>query len=295
MLGEGDHYLDTITHTLFGIGLYYAAKKEELTKRERFGLFFTTLVGSQIPDIDVISKLWDYEGMYQMWHRGITHSIFLVPLWALLIYFLVILLFKVKDKRYFFWGMLAVFIHNTSDVLNAWGTGYLEPFSNVRLTLGTVPIIDFVIWAIFLVSFLLKKFSSISPTKIFRYAWIVILIHLMIQTAQGLAITNQAKANYDQIALSASFVPWQYQIYGKNNDQVDIGSATLWSGVDIHTTLFSDESANLSPLIQQKPEAKTLMQWSPFVVIVNDNERLGVFDPRFYRDGESFLFVFIEK
>ena len=65
-----------------------------------------------------------------MWHRGITHSIFFTPLWAALFFLICIGLFKIKDKKLFLLGWFAVFIHDTSDLFNAWGTGYLEPFSN---------------------------------------------------------------------------------------------------------------------------------------------------------------------
>ncbi|RBW69604.1 metal-dependent hydrolase [Bacillus taeanensis] len=286
--------MDSITHTLFGVGLYHALKKENLTKREKNALLFTTIVGSQIPDSDVISQFWDYEGLYQLWHRGITHSIFLVPIWAIIIYLLVVFFFKVKHRSHFLIAMLAVAIHNTSDVLNAWGTGYLEPFSNVRLTLGTIPIIDFVIWLIFLVSFLLKRFSKHSAQKIFRWAWLAIVLHIMIQTAQGMFIRNDVKSDYEKVALSADFIPTQYTVIGKNGNEVDIALASLWKGFEVHTTLFSDEEADLEPLFSEKPEAETLTKWSPFVVVVNEDNRLGVFDPRFYRNGESFLFEYIE-
>jgi inner membrane protein len=248
--------VDTVTHTLFGLGLYNAVKKEECSKREKYALFFTTIVGSQIPDIDIVSKLWDTEGMYQMWHRGITHSIFLAPIWALIIYLLVIALFKVKHPRYFFIGMLAVAIHNSSDVLNAWGTGYFEPLSNVRLTLGTIPIIDFVIWTIFLVAFILKRFSKLATEQIFRLAWVAIVLHMFIQTGQGMLLINDVKTEYEQVALSADFIPGQYTIIGKNGHEVDIGLASLWSGFDIHTTLYSDEEADLDPLFSKMPEAE---------------------------------------
>ena len=287
--------MDTVTHTLFGIGLYYATRKEEFTKKEKYTLLVTTIIGSQIPDIDVISRFWDNEGLYQMWHRGITHSIFLVPIWALLIYLLLIPLFKVSQRRNFYIGILAVAIHNSSDVFNAWGTGYFEPFSHMRLTFGTIPIVDFVIWLIFIIAFLFKRFSKMQSQSVFRIAWAAIALHIIIQTAQGMLIFNDVKNVLEIVSLSADFIPGQYTVIGKNGTSVDIALASLWRGLDVHTTLFSDEEADLNPLFSKKPEAETLTKWSPFVVIVNDDNRLGVYDPRFYRNGESFLFEYIEK
>jgi inner membrane protein len=59
--------------------------------------------------------------------------------------------------------------------------------------------------------------------------------------------------------------------------------------------LYSKEDANLDYLFSRRPEAKTLYEWSPFVVVVDDGKRLGLYDPRFYRNGQSFLYEYIER
>lgn len=287
--------MDTVTHTLFGFTLYGTIDKKDIDKDIKRSLFLTSIVGSQIPDIDVISKLWDSEGMYQMWHRGITHSLFLVPIWALLIWGLCFLLFKVKDKRVLYTGLIAVFIHNTSDIFNAWGTGYFEPFSQMRITFGTIPIIDFVYWAFMIGAFILTRYVKENKHRIFKLAWGLMILHVSIQSIQGYLIYNQHEEAYNQLALSASFVPWNYTIIGKKEHIVEIKDVSLFTGATHKHTLESQEEANLDQLFSERPEAKTLYHWSPFVVIVDDDERLGIYDPRFYRGGQSFLFEYIEK
>jgi inner membrane protein len=287
--------MDTITHTLFGLALYGSVDKREFPKGKKRALLFTTVVGSQIPDIDVISRLWDTQGQYQMWHRGITHSIFMVPIWALILTLLCYLFWRVKDRRIFVMGVLAVFIHNTSDLFNAWGTGYLEPFSAVRITFGTIPIIDFVIWALILIGFITVKKTKLSSFQIYRYVWVAIVLHVVMQTSQGYIIYQQASTTYEELALSANFIPWNYNVIGKNGGTVEISERNLWSEPNIKVVLFSEEEADLDKLFAERPEAKTLYKWSPFVVVVDDDERLGIYDPRFYRNGQSFLFEYIEK
>ena len=63
--------MDTITHTLFGFAIYGAFKKDPEAKRYNRALLVTAIGASQIPDIDVISKWWDTQGLYQMWHRAL--------------------------------------------------------------------------------------------------------------------------------------------------------------------------------------------------------------------------------
>ncbi|GIN61270.1 hypothetical protein J27TS8_12630 [Robertmurraya siralis] len=286
--------MDSVTHTLFGLALYGTIDKSKFDSKTKKAYFTTAVGASLIPDIDVISQLWDTDGLYQMWHRGITHSIFLTPIWALLFYLLAILLFKVKDKRLFFLGLLAVFIHNTSDLFNAWGTGYLEPFSSIRITFGTIPIVDLVFWIILAVAFLLsRKNKKLSPFY-FRAAWGFIILHLVIQTAQGALIYKNYQADYEQIALSADFVPWNFTVITKTGDEVMLFHDNLFKEKELLYTLKSSEDADLEELFVEKPEAKTLVEWSPFVVIVEDEERIGVYDPRFYRNGQSFLFEYLE-
>ncbi|MCS0791004.1 metal-dependent hydrolase [Cytobacillus firmus] len=287
--------MDTITHTLFGLSLYSAVDKRDMDKNTKRAYLLTAVGASQIPDIDVISRLWDTEGLYQMWHRGITHSVFLTPVWALLFFLLSFLLFKVKDMKLFLLGWLAVFIHNTSDLFNAWGTGYLEPFSNMRITFGTIPIVDLVIWIIMGTAFIYSRRNKLKSPFYFRMAWAFLLLHVIIQSTQGLIIYKQYDGQYDQVALSADFIPWTFSVITKKDDEVIIFNDNLFKKEETQYVLQSRETADLDKLFSQRPEARTLYEWSPFVVLVDDDERLGLYDPRFYRNGQSFLFEYIEK
>lgn len=296
--------MDTVTHMLFGLTIYGSINKQETEKNTRNALFFTSVVGSLLPDVDVISRLWDTEGMYQMWHRGITHSLFLVPIWALLLWLVCRLLWKTKDRRIFYIGLLSVFIHTTSDLFNAWGTGYLEPFSSIRITFGTIPIVDVVFWFImggcYLFVRLQRKRSSkrgqgVASHSVYRFAWLLMCLHVLIQSAQGFVIYQSVASDYEQHTLSASFVPWHFTVIGKEQGQVELSQATLWNGTSVIETLQTKEDADLEELFEQNPKAKTLYEWAPFVVIVDEEDVIGVYDPRFYRDGQSFLFEYIER
>ncbi|TVX86781.1 metal-dependent hydrolase [Paenibacillus agilis] len=288
--------MDTITHTLFGLSLYAAVDKKRFTTNEKRALLLTTVVGSNIPDIDVISQWWDTAGRYQMWHRGITHSVFLVPVWAALLAVVSWLLFRVKDWKLFAMGIVAVFIHNTSDLFNAWGTGYLEPFSSIRVTFGTIPIIDFVFWIIMLAGWLLVRYKrNVSSSRVFKWVWVLMIVHLISQSVQGYVIQNQYAKQYDEFALSAGFIPGQFQMIGKESDKVSIHNVTVFSEPKLQVELKSDESVSLDKLFAENPEAKTLYEWSPFIVVVNDDKHIGIYDPRFYRNGASFLYEKIDK
>ncbi|MEK8132866.1 metal-dependent hydrolase [Paenibacillus filicis] len=293
--------MDTITHTLFGLALYGAVNKERLSRKEKQALFFTAVAGSQIPDIDVISSWWDTAGRYQMWHRGLTHSIFLVPVWGALIALIVRWIWGTKGWLFAGLGTLAVFIHDTSDLFNAWGTGYLEPFSTVRITYGTVPIVDLTFWVIMLAGWLWarsrkKRYGDGRRSyRIYRVVWLLMVLHVAVQSAQGYALYKQASGEYEQVALSADFIPGVFTVIGKSGEQVELKKGSLWTGLQPVERLTSQDGADLDRLFTNNPAAKTLYEWSPFVVIVDDEKQLGLYDPRFYRNGQSFLFESIEK
>ena len=49
--------MDTITHTLIGLTINGSVKKENLPLNLKKSIFFATLAGSQIPDIDIVLQL----------------------------------------------------------------------------------------------------------------------------------------------------------------------------------------------------------------------------------------------
>ncbi|WP_028563343.1 metal-dependent hydrolase [Paenibacillus pinihumi] len=290
--------MDSITHTLFGLALYGTVNKSEMSRRQKAALLFTTVIGSQIPDIDVISQLWDTTGRYQMWHRGITHSLLMIPVWSAMIALFVRLVFKEKGWRWFNMSLLAVFIHDTSDIFNAWGTGYFEPLSSARLTLGTIPIVDVVFWAIMLGGYvtarIVRRRHGRSPHYIYRIVWALMIVHAAAQTGQGMALLHETKGQYDEAVLAADFVPGVFTVIGKKDNLVTLQKGSVWTGLQTVTELQSQEGRNLEELFEQNPKARTLVEWSPFVVVVDDGKKFGVFDPRFYRNDASFLYEYID-
>ena len=267
-----------------------------MDRQTKRALLFSSLTASQIPDIDVVANITATgRVMEQMWHRGLTHSFFLVPIWAVLIYGVAYLIWKRKDRMIFYLAFLNVFIHNASDSLNAWGTGVFEPISQIRLSFGVISIVDFFIWSVMLVGFFLVRMKKNLPRHlVWKVVWLIIVLHVTLQSVQGYLLLNEAKGQYQEVALSAGFVPGHFLLIGKENEIVTIYDVAIWREKEVRETLYSQEEADLELLFDKNPKAEVLKQWSPFVVIVETDQKLGIYDPRFYRNGESFLFEYIE-
>lgn len=294
---ENERDMDTITHTLFGLTIYGAIDKRVFQPDLKKSVLVAAVIGSQIPDSDIIINLTETgKIMSQMWHRGLTHSVLMAPFWALLIWWMCGLLFKRKDALIYKISLVAVIIHIGSDALNAWGTGLLEPVSSVRVSIGAIPIVDLVFWAAILAGWLGAFFLKRWPSHyMLRAAWVVMTIHVLVQSVQVYAIHREMSEHYEEIAVSASFIPGKFQAFGKLPGKVEIFESSLFSGRSHVETLQSDDDANLALLFEKNPRAEVLYAWSPFVVVVNNEQILGIYDPRFYRNGESFLAEYIEK
>lgn len=105
------------------------------------------LVAGAFPDIDVVAQ-WFGDVAYLLNHRGITHSVLLLPIWALALAWLMAQAFRTTRAQPGGWKSLYVFalagiaIHIAGDWITQFGTMLLQPFSDRRFGLGSMFIID---------------------------------------------------------------------------------------------------------------------------------------------------------
>jgi len=112
----------------------------------RPGLAACLLVGllaGAFPDIDSLLGLVSPLA-YLTGHRGLTHSLVLLPLWAALLAWLFSGFGRRRDclKPFFFISAAALALHVLGDLITAFGTMLLEPLSDRRFALSTTFIID---------------------------------------------------------------------------------------------------------------------------------------------------------
>ena len=137
--------MDTLTHALSGALLARATAPQRtdnttLPLRRRLLLGF---LAAAAPDLDyVVSFLGPIEYLYH--HRGVTHSIILLPLWAYLLARLCAVAWC-RDRpwqAYFGVTALGIAIHIAGDWINSYGTIVFAPFSDTRYGIGTTFVID---------------------------------------------------------------------------------------------------------------------------------------------------------
>lgn len=137
--------MDTITHALSGALVARAtapaqADEKALPLDRRLLLGF---LAAAAPDLDFVVG---YFGpvTYLLNHRGVTHSLVMLPLWAYLLARLCAVIWRRDRPWRAYFGVIALGlgIHIAGDWITSYGTMVFAPLSDVRLGIGTTFIID---------------------------------------------------------------------------------------------------------------------------------------------------------
>jgi inner membrane protein len=95
------------------------------------------------PDLDFVIR---YAGpvAYLEHHRGVTHSVLLLPLWALALSWVLAVILREPRGWRALYGVTALCLaaHIVGDVITSFGTMVFAPFSDWRAAIGTTFIID---------------------------------------------------------------------------------------------------------------------------------------------------------
>ena len=156
--------MDTITHAfagaLLGKGFFSghgAEAESEYLPQARVAIFATT-IASAFPDSDVIVSFFSHAEMVGLkYHRYVTHSILMMPLWALLLAWLVRWLARRVGAAPPSFGVLwlasvvGIASHILLDLSTSFGTMIWSPVSRARPEWDIILLIDFTMTSLVLV------------------------------------------------------------------------------------------------------------------------------------------------
>ena len=137
--------MDTLTHALSG-ALFARATAPAAVRPEDPPLWQRVslcAVAAAFPDSDIVISFFS-SFAYLLHHRGATHSLLLMPLWALLLAGLAAWCFRRPSAWRSYAGVAALGIvaHILGDLITSYGTMIYAPFSDLRVAWGTTFIID---------------------------------------------------------------------------------------------------------------------------------------------------------
>src|SRR3990170_6750941 len=146
--------MDTVTHGLTG-WLIARAVPSEAGKKEAT---LAVVAGSVLPDADNVASLLGSE-FYLRIHRGISHSFAGVAVTSLLVALLLYRFGKWKDlKKLYLLALLGQLSHIALDLLNSYGTQIFQPFSDARVSLDLLFIVDIAFTGIIVLGLLLSRY-----------------------------------------------------------------------------------------------------------------------------------------
>jgi len=130
--------MDTVTHGLTG-WLIARAVPDDTGKKSAAA---AVIAGALLPDLDHAATLLGSEAYLRM-HRGLSHSFAGVAVSSLLVALLLYRFGNWKDlKKLYLLALLGQFSHIVLDLLNSYGTQIFQPFSNARVSLDLLFVVD---------------------------------------------------------------------------------------------------------------------------------------------------------
>lgn len=139
--------MDSLTHIVLGACIGEAFAGKQVGKK---ALFWGALMQSA-PDIDFIASFWLNPVNDLLAHRGFTHSFLFIILITPLMALLAERIHRPHDislKKWLAFFGTEMLVHVVLDAMNAYGTGWLEPFSHHRFGFHFLFVADplFSIW-----------------------------------------------------------------------------------------------------------------------------------------------------
>jgi len=245
--------MDPLTHALSGAALARALPGKPLP---RLKVLLLTLL-AMAPDADFVLKFFS-DQLYLEYHRGITHSLLMLPLWAWLIYSL-LPKHRVTEPLTPWLIALALGMHILLDLITSFGTMLLAPISDWRAALDLVFIIDPLFTACLALPLILMLFWKKQARLLAAAPFLLMFSYLGITGylhSKAIDITRKANPQaLDWAALPLPFSPFHWQLIATYPDQYQRTSINLLPGFAGTAGLFPEKFTG--PYLKQlfTPEA----------------------------------------
>lgn len=203
-----------------------------LSPRER--LLLGGLAGA-FPDVDFIGFLVDPLRFLAYWHQGPTHSLVLLPFWAVLLG----AGYCGMKRRWPAFGeaiavsSLGLASHIVLDVITVYGTQVLYPLSDRRVSLGTTFVIDPLFTALIAVSLAAglrsggRRVAAFGLLLLGAYVGMQGLLRLQALQVASQAAPNQGIGRVPVDALPQPFSPFNWKLMARQGASYRVAHVNL--------------------------------------------------------------------
>lgn len=317
--------MDTITHTLTGAVIARAIDDQKVG---HWGTVAGLVMGA-FPDADFVLGLFNRQ-FYIQYHRDFTHSLLLIPFYALFFSWV----FTIISKRPHFWSFYKICFpvllsHVLLDLLTSYGTMIFSPFFEHRFSWNLVFIIDLIFSGIVFLPLLASLFLKRRAQWICRGSLLALAAYILFcwfQHGQALreARTFSKELNEEVLQIAAlpqPVSPFRWALYVETRDKiyqgfVDLAGRATPADASSHASFFerlnslyyasgsipyrSMEKLPNSPWVKKALNAEGIRfyYWFarfPVVKSVDSNDgrhRVEFMDVRFFLPGIRLPFVY---
>ncbi len=173
-----------------------------------------TVLGSIMPDFDgILARPGTVKYLIQ--HRTVTHSLFLSPIYALIIaIFFKIFFFNQAFIDFWFFALMGILSHLLVDIFNSFGTMLFYPFKKKKIELDLIYEFDPVISLVFLVmSIEFYLLGEKVPFLVFVLNVFAIITYYLLRAYSKRNFGNQLQKQFPQLinnAKNTTIVPAKY-------------------------------------------------------------------------------------
>ena len=256
--------MDSITHTLTGAVIAKAIDDEKIGN-------WGTIAGLSMgffPDTDFVLGLFNRQ-FYLEYHRDFTHSLLLIPFYALFFSWI----FVKISKRPYFWSFYKICLpvlvsHVILDLLTSYGTMIFSPFFEHRFSWDLVFIVDLIFSGIIFFPFLFSFFWKRRARWVCRGSIIGLAIYILfclVQHHRAIELTKSfAKDLNEEILQVASLPqplsPFRWANYVETKDKVYQGFVDLVRKEDALTVDRQSESISDASFFEKLRKLDSLYQ-----------------------------------
>lgn len=277
--------MDPFTHAASGALLMLALPNRPLCR----SAVPLAALAAMSPDIDVFFAATPLQ--FLLLHRGITHSLFFAPLLALVLALLAFPLWRASTQKRWslpkVWLLMLglVLLHIWLDCITTYGTMIFLPFSQLRVRLNAVFIVDFLLllpmlWAIFCWR---QRPARLRLTLAWLFVYPVLAIALNAYHTKAVTAHLAAqKRNVEQVTLLPdALAPFFWRaLYAENTPEGPLihsqGLDCLGRAHGAETTDAAMPKRCKANLMQQSAMAKRFLEFThlPIVAPLADPELL---------------------
>ncbi len=246
------------------------------------------------PDLDVFIQSSTDPILFLEYHRQFSHSLFFIPFGSLIVAALILPLFKksMSFKTIYIASFLGFATHGLLDACTSYGTLLFWPFSNERVTLNNISIVDpiFTIPVLILIGTAIKTKRKIF--SFFSIGWIIFYLSLgFVQYERALSVANELAEsrghNPERLTLKPSFgnlILWKSIYKHEETFYVDairtVLSSTICVGENIEIFNYQQHLPSLDKESQQAIDIERF-RWFSQDYLGFDKDKILVTDVRY--------------